>query len=124
VSTYATLTTTLGGRDDGAPGQTGVCSAQDWNSLITAGSFGYDDSGALVGVAGDSPTAEPAGGTAVNSRLSDELYSTGPLDLSGLLNIRFTGDGDQNPDLGDDLDRSVGPPTATLTSTPPTTVRW
>lgn len=95
VSTYATLTTTLGGRDDGAPGQTGVCSAQDWNSLITAGSFGYDDSGALVGVAGDSPTAEPAGGTAVNSRLSDELYSTGPLDLSGVLNIRFTGDGDQ-----------------------------
>ncbi len=94
-SVFALLTTVLGGRDDGAPGQVGVCAAQDWNSLITGGSFGYDDAGALVGVAGDSPSAEPAGGTAANSRLSDELYQTGPLDLSGVLNVRFTGDGDQ-----------------------------
>lgn len=92
---FSTLTTVLGGRDDGSPGQVGACSAQDFNSLITSGSFGYDDAGALVGVAGDSPTAEPLGGTANNSRLSDELYQTGPLDLSGVLNVRFTGDGDQ-----------------------------
>jgi|JI10StandDraft_1071094.scaffolds.fasta_scaffold01895_3 uncharacterized protein (TIGR03382 family) len=92
---FSTLTTVLGGRDDGSPGQVGACSAQDFNSLITSGSFGYDDAGALVGVAGDSPTAEPVGGTANNSRLSDELYQTGPLDLSGVLNVRFTGDGDQ-----------------------------
>jgi cysteine-rich repeat protein len=39
-------------------------------------------------VAGDSPTSEP-GGTATDSRLSDELFSTGPLDLSGTLNVRF-----------------------------------
>lgn len=92
---FSTLTTVLGGRDDGSPGQVGACGAQDFNSLITSGSFGYDDAGALVGVAGDSPTAEPAGGTSINSRLSDELYQTGPLDLSGVLNVRFTGDGDQ-----------------------------
>ena len=92
---FNVLTSVLGGRDDGAPGLSGICAGQDWNSLITAGSFGYDDASALVGVAGDSPTAEPAGGTATNSRLSDELYSTGPLDLSGVLNVRFTGDGDQ-----------------------------
>jgi MYXO-CTERM domain-containing protein len=92
---YRVLTTVLGGRDDGGPGVTGSCTSQDFNSLITTGSFGYDDAGLLVGVAGDSPTAEPTGGTTLNSRLSDELYQTGALDLSGVLNVRFTGDGDQ-----------------------------
>lgn len=94
-ASFTTLSDKMGGRDDGAPGLSGSCGAQDWNSLITAGSFGYDNNGNLVGVAGDSPTSEPAEGTANNSRLSDELYSTGMLDLSGILNVRFTGDGDQ-----------------------------
>jgi MYXO-CTERM domain-containing protein len=88
AASYTVLTSHLGGRDDGAPGLVGSCGNQDWNSLLTAGSFGYADDGSLVGVAGDSPTSEP-GGTATDSRLSDELFSTGPLDLSGTLNVRF-----------------------------------
>ncbi len=88
AAAYTQLTANLGGRDDGAPGLVGSCGTQDWNSLMTAGSFGYLDDGSFVGVAGDSPTAEP-GGTGTNSRLSDELFSTGPLDLSGTLNVRF-----------------------------------
>lgn len=66
------LTSWAGGRDDGKSFATS-CGYQDWNSLITQGSFGYDDTGTLVGVDGDDPWTEP-GGTAYDSRLSDELW--------------------------------------------------
>jgi cysteine-rich repeat protein len=96
ATTFQVLTTRLGGRDDGTPAPAGAnCSAQDWNSLFTAGSFGYNDAGTLIGVAGDSPTAEPAGGTTTNSRLTDELFETGMLDLSGTLNVTYQGDADE-----------------------------
>ncbi len=62
-----------GGRDDGAEVTTS-CGAQDWNSLVTQGSFGADDTNTLVGADDDDPDAEPAGGTSANSRLSDELW--------------------------------------------------
>jgi uncharacterized protein (TIGR03382 family) len=73
----------VGGRDDGAAFD-GSCGSQDWNSLITQGSFGYNDENLLVGTDGDDPDSEPADsdedgdgepdGTATNSRLSDELF--------------------------------------------------
>ena len=66
-----TLTTVGGGREDG-----GSSCATNWNSLITQGSFGFSNGDTWVGIEGDSPTREPAGGTANNSRLSDELYTT------------------------------------------------
>ncbi len=77
-----TVGTGVGGRDDGdAP--TGLCSTS-WNSLYTVGSFGFSAStDAWLGVAGDSPTAEP-GGTAANSRLSDELWQVGYAETGSL----------------------------------------
>lgn len=102
AASFTTLSTTVGGRDDGAPGfvstgtSIGPCGPDtDFNSLITSGSFGYDDDNKLVGLSGDSPNAEPNTGITNDSRLSDELFSTGMLDTSGKLNVRFTGDGDQ-----------------------------
>lgn len=105
AASFTTLSNTVGGRDDGAPGfvsaGTTVGTVQscgpntDFNSLITSGSFGYDNDNKLVGLSGDSPTAEPTTGIADDSRLSDELFATGMLDTSGKLNVRFTGDGDQ-----------------------------
>lgn len=105
AASFTTLSTTVGGRDDGAPGfvsaGTTVGTVQscgpntDFNSLITSGSFGYDNDNKLVGLSGDSPTAEPTTGISDDSRLSDELFATGMLDTSGKLNVRFTGDGDQ-----------------------------
>ncbi len=64
----------VGGRDDSAT-PAGVCRS-DSNALWTVGSFGADADGVLVGVAGDDPDTEPAGGTAQNSRRSDELWRT------------------------------------------------
>ncbi len=64
----------VGGRDDSAVPSL-QCSG-DWNSLHTAGSFGFDGStDAWVGVGGDDPDSEPSGGTSTNSRLSDELWA-------------------------------------------------
>ena len=73
----------VGGRDDG-PTYDGSCGGQDWNSLITQGSFGYDDADLVIGIDGDDPDTEPAeldvdgdgapDGNASNSRLSDELF--------------------------------------------------
>ncbi len=68
------LTSVAGGRDDGATFTTD-CSSQDWNSLTTMGSFGFSSADAWSGLDGDSPSTEPSGGSAINSRLSDELYS-------------------------------------------------
>lgn len=67
------ISTNVGGRDDG-PTHDGYCGSQDWNSLITQGSFGYDDTDDVVGTDGDDPDFEPLDGTATNSRLSDELF--------------------------------------------------
>jgi hypothetical protein len=81
-SGFQTISTQIGGRDDSRRldnGQPYVasCLQQDWNSLITVGSFGTDASGNFIGLDGDSFTdTEPkAGGTSNNSRLSDELIS-------------------------------------------------
>ncbi|MFH1469219.1 MAG: putative metal-binding motif-containing protein, partial [Pseudomonadota bacterium] len=81
------LTSYAGGRDDGKTYDV-ACSSQDWNSLTTQGSFGYDDTGALVGADGDDPWTEP-GGTSTNSRLSDELYEIAWSD-AGSLQVGFT----------------------------------
>ena len=62
-----------GGRDDGAA-YDGYCGSQDWNSLHTQGSFGYDDTNLAVGADEDDPYTEPAAGTSTNSRLSDEVW--------------------------------------------------
>lgn len=77
----STITTVAGGRDDGTDSTVG-CGAQDWNSLITGGSFGVSDDDELVGTDGDDLDAEPADGDSLNSRLSDELWRV-PYDDSG-----------------------------------------
>jgi NADPH-dependent curcumin reductase CurA len=80
-----TISTHAGGRDDGEQQNTtkagvGVdtCDGQDNASLISVGSFGYDDSGNAIGLEGDDLKADPAGGRSEgkvgNSRLDDELY--------------------------------------------------
>jgi hypothetical protein len=84
------VTSAAGGRDDGAPFAT-MCGFQDWNSLITQGSFGFDDADVWTGVEGDSPGSEP-GGTANDSRLSDELWAR-PYDESGSASWTYVGDG-------------------------------
>lgn len=61
---------------------------QDWNSLITQGSFGFDETDVLVGIEGDRPIAEPVGGSATNSRLSDELWVAN-YNESGLVAVGF-----------------------------------
>ena len=63
----ATLSTVAGGKDDGSATTCGT----DYNSLITGGDFGFNDSDTWIGIDGDSPTSEPAGGTSTNGRLSD-----------------------------------------------------
>jgi hypothetical protein len=60
-----------GGRDDSLT-PAGACRA-DSNSLWTVGTFGAGPDGLLVGASGDDPDVEPPGGTADNSRRSDEL---------------------------------------------------
>jgi len=67
------LSTTVGGRDDG-PAHDGNCGSQDWNSLISQGSFGYTNEDEVIGLDGDDPDFEPTGGSTTNSRLSDELF--------------------------------------------------
>ncbi|HPH69346.1 MAG TPA: thrombospondin type 3 repeat-containing protein, partial [Kofleriaceae bacterium] len=94
AAVYSPLSTHVGGSDDGKAGAF-TCAATDWNSLITGGSFGVADNGTTIGVAGDSPTAEPSNGTTSNSRLSDELFSFGPLDTSGQLDVRFKDNGNE-----------------------------
>jgi hypothetical protein len=84
------VTSAAGGRDDGVPFAT-MCGFQDWNSLITQGSFGFDDTDAWTGVDGDSPSTEP-GGAANDSRLSDELWAR-PYDESGAAAVLYVGDG-------------------------------
>lgn len=78
---FQPLSSVVGGRDDSRDFVTGArhdatCARQDWNSLITVGSFGTDAQGAFIGLDGDDLGAEPrAEGNATNSRLSDELVS-------------------------------------------------
>lgn len=67
----STVTTVAGGRDDGTLFSS---NPQDWNSLITGGSFGYTNDDEPIGTDGDALDAEPVGGTTSNSRLSDELW--------------------------------------------------
>jgi MYXO-CTERM domain-containing protein len=82
------ITDFAGGRDDG-PVIDGFCGTADWNSQITQGTFGFDDTGKLIGVEGDEPGDEPADGTETNSRLSDELYQP-DYDGSGDLSIGYS----------------------------------
>jgi hypothetical protein len=87
----------VGGRDDG-PTYDGNCGGQDWNSLITQGSFGYDDDDLIVGIGGDDPDTEPQDldedddglpdGNSSNSRLSDELFRV-DYDGTGDLSIGY-----------------------------------
>jgi large repetitive protein len=85
-------TTEAGGRDDGRPGLNANCGVQDWNSLITGGSFGIDNSDNLVGTSGDRDNAEP-GGSTTNSRRSDELYRH-TYGRGGSTRLQYRGDGD------------------------------
>jgi hypothetical protein len=90
------VSSNVGGRDDG-PLHDGSCGSQDWNSLLTQGSFGYTDDDLVVGVDGDDPDFEPLGGTSTNSRLSDELYRV-PYDRSGDLSVGYS-DADEDSRL-------------------------
>jgi len=67
------VSTTAGGSDDGSS-YSGTCGGQDWNTLLTQGSFGIDDLDTIVGVSGDILDGVPADGDSFNSRLDDELY--------------------------------------------------
>ncbi len=91
------LTEVAGGRDDG-PEIEGGCGPFDWNSMITQGSFGYDDSDTLVGTEGDDPDGEPGDGTFNNSRLSDELYRAA-YDQSGTVGLGYS-DTDEDSRMG------------------------
>lgn len=82
------ISTNVGGRDDG-PSYDGFCGGQDWNSLLTQGSFGYSDGDFLIGVGGDDPDLEPSGGTFTNSRLSDELFRV-PYGGTGDISIGYS----------------------------------
>ena len=77
-----------GGSDDG-PIYDGSCGGQDWNTLLTQGSFGVDDTDTMTGVGGDSLEGPPVGGTPTNSRLDDELYRVG-YDRSGDLTLAYS----------------------------------
>ena len=77
-----------GGSDDG-PTYDGSCGGQDWNTLLTQGSFGVDDTDTMIGVDGDSLEGPPSGGTPTNSRLDDELYRVG-YDRSGDLTVAYS----------------------------------
>ena len=81
------LTSYAGGRDDGEASTT-TCGYQDWNSLVTGGSFGFDDTDTLVGTDGDDPDSEPSDATATNSHLSDELWRA-DYDHSGSVTIDY-----------------------------------
>jgi hypothetical protein len=78
---FTSIASGVGGRDDSRILGTGLrhdvdCGQQDYNSLITVGSFGANATGAIIGLDGDTLTAEPrADGSANNSRISDELAS-------------------------------------------------
>jgi hypothetical protein len=80
--------TTAGGSDD-APAFSGTCGSQDWNTLLTQGSMGVDSTDTLVGVDGDQLDGVPADGTAMNSRLDDELYRAF-YDRSGDLSLGYS----------------------------------
>lgn len=98
------VSNSVGGRDDG-PDFDGSCGTQDWNSLITQGSFGFDNTNLLVGVDGDSPDTEPIAidsdgdgimdGRATNSRLSDELFRV-PYDGSGSMTVGYSDDSEDS----------------------------
>lgn len=87
IETYG-ISTTAGGSDDGSS-YSGTCGAQDWNSLLTQGSFGIDDFDTIVGVAGDIVDGVPADGDSLNSRLDDELYQV-PYDRDGELTLGYS----------------------------------
>jgi hypothetical protein len=91
-----TVFSKIGGQEDGSA-YSGACGGQDWNATITAGSFGYDDQGNAIGLEGDDPDTEPADGTALNGRLSDELFRVGKNELGQTGGIVYgeTGDGSQ-----------------------------
>lgn len=88
------ISTNVGGRDDG-PTHDGYCGSQDWNSLITQGSFGYDDTDDVVGTNGDDPDFEPLDGSATNSRLSDELFRV-DYSRSGDLSVGYMDSGEDS----------------------------
>lgn len=119
------ISSTVGGSDDG-PGYSGTCGGQDWNTLLTQGSFGVDDSDTMVGVDGDLLDGTPSGGTSTNSRLDDELYRVA-YDGSGDLSVGYSdsaedsqltvivaafeldGDGDLIPDSADNCPEDFNP---------------
>ena len=82
------LSTAVGGRDDG-PAHDGNCGSQDWNSLISQGSFGYTNDDLITGLDGDDPDLEPSGGSTTNSRLSDELFRV-VYDRTGDMVVSYT----------------------------------
>ncbi len=94
----------VGGRDDG-PAFSGPCGRQDWNSLITQGSFGFSDDDQVIGIGGDSPDSEPEEididedgfpDNPYNSRLSDELFRVS-YNETGDLAVGYTeGEGDDS----------------------------
>lgn len=88
------VSSSLGGRDDG-PGHDGTCGSQDWNSLISQGSFGYNDADEVVGLGGDNPDTDPADGSTTNSRLSDELFRV-PYDRTGDMSVGYTDSGEDS----------------------------
>lgn len=99
---YTLITKYIGGRDDSRHLQSGksyntTCGLQDWNSLITVGSFGTDASGTFIGLDGDSfADADPrADGAPHNSRLSDELISVTGSANTDTWSFQATNDGDE-----------------------------
>ncbi|MFZ5482041.1 MAG: MopE-related protein [Myxococcota bacterium] len=81
------LSSQAGGRDDGKDYSGTSCRFQDWNSLLTMGSFGVDDTDTVVGTDGDEVDAAPAG-TSDDSRLDDELWQA-TYDQSGSLSYTY-----------------------------------
>ncbi|MCU0659480.1 MAG: thrombospondin type 3 repeat-containing protein, partial [Polyangiaceae bacterium] len=102
-TSFVDISAFVGGRDDsrrfdnGQPYNTS-CGTQDWNSLITVGSFGTDASGKFIGLDGDDFTDKDprVDGTATNSRLSDELISVSGSSALSTWSFKATNDGNEN----------------------------
>src|SRR5690606_34297610 len=106
---FTALSSVVGGRDDSRKYDTGLrhdalCTQQDYNSLITVGSFGANATGAFVGLDGDGlADIEPRTGNEIpaedrgsanSSRLSDELVSIEGSSALATWSFRAANDGD------------------------------
>ncbi len=101
----STISSSAGGRDDGADFNT-ACGSQDYNSLFTQGSFGFDNTDTWTSTDGDclgngwgDPSSctngVPSSGGSSNSRADDEVYVVDYND-SGTMNLSLTGSGSQD----------------------------